>query len=391
VLILVFAVYAVSDMVEHESGLLAVTIMGMTLSNMKNTDISDILDFKESLSVLLISGLFIILAARMDLAVLLAMGWPSLWLLAAILFLSRPLAVFVSALGSDLELRERLMIAWIGPRGIVAAAISAVFAIRLESIGMAGAELLVPITFLVIIGTVVIQSATAKPLARWLGVREPPPRGVLITGAGIVARAIGKAIQEHGFKVLLTDSNWENTSLARKEGMDTYYGNPVSEHADRNLVLVGIGKMLGMSGRTDLDSLAAQKFKAEFGAQNVYELVSARDNVVPEKHRVSMRHRGRQLFGEYIDHATIAGWLRAGAKIQTVKLTEEYNFQNYLDSHPDHCVPLFAIDPRERLHFFTVDEELSPEADWKVVNLILPEDETYRLDKDEEEEKDQDV
>lgn len=385
-LTLVFGVYAVSDMVEHESGLLAVTIMGMALANMKNTDITDILDFKESLSVLLISGLFIILAARIEGDVLLDMGWPALLLLAVIMFLSRPVAVFVSALGSDLNIREKLMIAWIGPRGIVAAAISAVFAIRLEEAGLQGAELLVPVTFLVIIGTVVIQSATAKHLAQQLGVREPPPRGVLITGAGIVSRTIGKALQEQGFKVLLTDSNWENTSLARKEGLDTYYGNPVSEHADRNLVLVGIGNLLGMSGSTHLDSLAAQKYKSEFGARNIYELASARDKNTPEKHQVSTRHRGRHLFAEDINHAAIAGWLRTGARIDTVQLTEDYDFRAYLNEHRDRCVPLFAVDPKEQLYFFTVDEELIPENEWKVTSLILPKHETYRLKKPEQDE-----
>lgn len=278
------------------------------------------------------------------------------------------------------------MIAWIGPRGIVAAAISAVFAIRLAEAGYADADLLVPLTFLVIIGTVVIQSATAKYLAEWLGVREPPPRGVLITGAGLVARTIGKALQEHGFKVLLTDSHWENISLARKEGLEAYYGNPVSEHAERNLELVGIGKMLGMTGSTHLDSLAAQKFKPEFGARNVYELVSERDSTVPQKHQVSMHHRGRQLFGEDINHSTIAGWLRGGAEIHTAHLGEDYDFQAYLDTHPDHCVPLFTVDPKEHLHFFTVDEALTPEAEWQVVSLILPERESYRFNKPDDEE-----
>jgi len=377
VLTLVFGVYAVSGMVEHESGLLAVTIMGMFLANMKNTDIGDILDFKESLSVLLISGLFIILAARIQPALLFAVGWPSLMLLGVVLFLSRPLAVFASTLGSELNFRERLLIAWIGPRGIVAAAISAVFAIRLGDAGYAEAELLVPLTFLVIIGSVLIQSATAKPFARWLGVREPPPRGVLIIGAGNVARAVGKAILDQGFKVMLTDSNWENCSLARREGLEAYYGNPISEHADRNLALTGLGNMLGMSGRHHLDMLASQRFKSEFGAQNVYELISSRESVVSEKHKVSTRHRGRQLFGSDITHGRIAGWLGNGAEIRSTRLQKEFDFNAYIERYRGRCIPLFAVDPEGKLHFFTTDAELVPETDWMVVSLILPEGETY--------------
>ena len=377
VLTVVFGVYAVSDMAAHESGLLAVTIMGITLANMKDTDIEDILDFKESLSVLLISGLFIILAARIQPDKLFALGWATLMLLGVVLFLSRPLAVFASTIGSELNFRERLLIAWIGPRGIVAAAISAVFAIRLAEAGYAEAELLVSLTFFIIIGTVVIQSATAKSFAHWLGVREPPPTGVLIVGAGIVARAVGKAIRERDFKVLLTDSNWENCSLARMDGLDAYYGNPISEHADRNLMLTGLGKMLGMSGRSHLDMLASQKFKSEFGANNVYELISSRETVVSEKHKVSIRHRGRQLFGKDITHGKLAGWIRIGAEIRSTQLREEFDFESYLARYARHCVPLFAIDPKGKLQFFTTDEDLQPEQGWTVVSLILPEDETY--------------
>ena len=376
-LTMVFVVYAVSDLIEHESGLLAVTIMGMTLTNMKDTDIEDILDFKESLSVLLISVVFIVLAARIQFDQFIMIGWPGIMVLASVMFIARPVAVFVSTLASDLTFRERCMIAWIGPRGIVAAAVAAVFALRLDEAGFSEAELLVPLTFLIIIGTVIIQSATAKYIAHWLGVREPPPTGVLIIGAGIVARAIGKALQESGFKVQLTDSNWENTSLARMHGLDCFYGNPVSEHADRNLVLVGIGRMLGMSGRGNLDALAAMHFKSEFGANNIYELITTREKIKSEKHKISTRHRGQQLFGEDITHGMFAGWLRSGAEIRGTQLGEEFDFEKYLANYENHCIPLFAIDPKEKLFFFTTKGELVPEAGWTVVSLILPEDIAY--------------
>ena len=376
-LTMVFVVYAVSDLIEHESGLLTVTIMGITLTNMKNTDIEDILDFKESLSVLLISVVFIVLAARIQFDQFIMIGWPGLLVLASVMFIARPVAVFVSPLASDLSFREKCLIAWIGPRGIVAAAVAAVFALRLDEAGYTEAELLVPLTFLIIIGTVIIQSATAKHVAHLLGVREPPPTGVLIIGAGNVARAIGKALQERGFKVMLTDSNWENTSLARMHGLDCFYGNPVSEHADRNLVLVGIGHMLGMSGRASLDALATMHFKSEFGVKNIYELITTREKIKSEKHKISVRHRGQQLFGEDITHGMFAGWLRSGGEIRSTQLGEEFNFEKYLANYENHCVPLFAIDPKGKLYFFTAKGELMPEAGWTVVSLILPEELTY--------------
>ncbi len=368
----VFAVFVIADTVEHEAGLLAVTIMGMTMANMDKLDIDDILDFKESLSLLLISVLFIILAARVQLTQFIELGLAGLGVLAITMLVARPISVFVSAIGSDLSSREKLMISWIGPRGIVAAAVSSLFALRLENEGYSEAALLVPLTFLIIIGTVVIQSATAKHVGNLLKVREPSRTGVLIIGAGNVARAIAKQLQELGFRVMLTDSNWENTSLARMEGLETYYGNPVSEHADRNLSLVGLGKLLAMSGRGSLDTLACLRFKADFGVKNLYQLRTTREQHIADKHIVSTRHRGYELFGDNITYGTMAQLLRNGAEIKTTTLSEEFDFDAYMEKYGERSIPLFAIDSKERLHIFVTDGKMKPEKDWKVISMVRP-------------------
>jgi CPA1 family monovalent cation:H+ antiporter len=371
-LILVFAVFTLSDVIEHESGLLAVTVMGIALANMKNTNIDDILDFKESLSLLLISGLFIILAARIEFYHFNKLGWSAIGVLAILMLIARPVSVFVSSINSDLKFREKLLISWIGPRGIVAAAVASLFALRLEEAGYPDAVFLVPLTFLVIIGTVVIQSATSKFIAEILGVREPSPTGALIIGAGNVARAIGKAIQENGFNVILTDSNWENTSLARMEGLPTYYGNPISEHAERHLELAGIGRMLAMSGRANLDTLASLRFKSEFGEKGIYELKTTREKIIPDKHKISSRHRGYQLFGEEITHGVLASWLRNGAEIHSTELSDEFNFEAYMAKYDGKIIPLFAIDNKKRLQFFVIDGKMKPESGWIIISLIQP-------------------
>lgn len=369
-LVLVFAVFALSDLIEHESGLLSVTIMGIVLTNMKDTNIDDILDFKESLSVLLISGLFIILAARIELNQLYSLGNGAFIVLAILMLVARPLSVFTSCIGSDLAPGEKLLIAWIGPRGIVAAAVSSLFALRLEDAGYPNASLLVPLTFLVIIGTVIIQSATSKSLAKLLKVREPPPTGVLIIGAGNVARAVGKAIQDNDFKVVLTDSNWENISVARMEGLQTYYGNPISEHAERHLDIVGLGRMLAMSGRAHLDTLASLRFKTDFGINCIYELKTTREKHIADKHTVSTRHRGYQLFGEDVTHGQLAGWLREGAEIRSTQLGDEFTFSDYLEKHGDNIIPLFALDQKKHLQFFVANGKMKPESGWTIISLV---------------------
>ncbi|MFB3090106.1 MAG: cation:proton antiporter [Gammaproteobacteria bacterium] len=370
-LTLVFAVYAGADYLARESGLLSVTVMGMVLANLKNTDIDDILDFKESLSILLISGLFIILAARIEFYQFRELGWHALGVLATIILLARPIAVWVSSFTSDLKPREKLLIAWIGPRGIVAAAVASLFAIRLEAEGYPGASLLVPLTFFIIIGTVIIQSLTAKTIAHWLGVREPPPTGLLIVGSGNVARIIGKALQESGLKVILTDSNWENISQARMEGLNTYFGNPASEHADRNLDLTGIGKMLAMTGNTNQNSLASLRFKSEFGVQKIFQLKTNKEQIISEKHTLSTRHRGNRLFGEDITYGQMASLLRQGAEIKSTQLSDEYDYEAYIANRTEQLIPLFAIDLRNRLHIFTAEQSITPESGWSIMSLIM--------------------
>ncbi len=373
-LTLVAAVFVCADLLAHESGLLAVTIMGMVLANMKDTDISDTLDFKESLSLLLISGLFIILAARIEIDQLVLLGWPALFVLLLVMFIARPLAVFLSAIGSDLSFKEKCLLSWISPRGIVAAAVAAIFAFRLEQAGQQEAALLVPLTFMIIIGTVVFQSATAKVVAGWLDVREPAPTGFLIIGAGHVARAIARALQENHFKVILTDSHWENTRQARMDGLDCYYGNPISEHADVHLDLSGIGNMLALSGRTHFDALACIRFATEFGVSNIYKLTASSENHIADKHRISDRHSGQALFGTTATYGRLADWLRHGAEIKSTQLSDAFSFNDYLYNYRERCTPLFGLDSKHRLHIFTDTGNIEPEPGWVILGLICPED-----------------
>jgi len=376
VLTLVFGVFAIADGIEHESGLLAVTVMGIRLANITDINIENILDFKESLSLLLISGLFIVLAARLQPAQFEVMGWRAWTLLMLVIFLVRPLAVYASTIHSDLSRQQKILLAWIAPRGIVAAAISALFSLRLMEAGYPQAYLLVPLTFSIIIGTVVIQSITAGPLAQWLGVAEPSPRGVLLIAGNPVSQAIGRALVEQGFDVLLSDSNWDNISTARMNGLRTFYGNPISEHADRHMDLVGIGRVLALSGRAEFNTLASLRFRPEFGAKHIYEIQTSQDIEGQDKHALSTRHGGYRLFGEDVTYSRFASLLARGAEIRATQLTEAFDFDAYRETYGGRCIPLFAIDTRGRLHVFVVDGQLRPAAGWTVLGLVTPESST---------------
>jgi NhaP-type Na+/H+ or K+/H+ antiporter len=369
----VLGIFIGSNEVTNESGLLAVTLMGMWLANMKGVDVRHILHFKENLSVLLISGLFILLAARLDLNAMIGLGPLVLILLLVIQFIARPLNVLLSTAGSSLGWRERALLAWIAPRGIVAAAVSAIFAIRLHEAGHQGALLLVPLTFAVIIGTVVLQSATARPLARLLKVAEPAPSGFLIIGANGPARTLGKALQQLGSRVLLTDSSWENIRVARMEGLPTYFGNPASQHADAHLDLVGLGHLLALSPSGEMNTLALMRFRHELGHQRMFGLASDQESRRTDKHRTSLEHRGNQLGSEALTYAKLASQLSQGAELYSTTLTDGFGWDDYRALHGERATLLFVRDDSGWVHVVTPESTLKPAAGWTLLALIQPE------------------
>ena len=164
---LAVAVFTASNTLQPDSGLLAVTVMGIALANQRAVSIVHIIEFKENLRVLLISMLFIVLAANMDGQTVRALLPQGLVFVAVLVLLVRPLAVFISTIGARAAFREKVVMSWLAPRGIVAASIASMFAFRLESLGYADAALIEPITFIVVAGTVLIYGLTAAPLARW--------------------------------------------------------------------------------------------------------------------------------------------------------------------------------------------------------------------------------
>lgn len=377
-LTLVFAVFALSNHITEESGLLTVTVMGIWLANMKNVPVEDILDFKESLSILLISGLFILLAARLNFDQFATLGWGALGLFLFIQLCARPIKVIVATFRSDLKWQEKFMIAWIGPRGIVAAAVTALFALRLQEIGVANADLLVPLAFSIIIGTVVLQGATAKLLAQRLGVAEPEDNGFLIVGANPVARLLAKALKESGFTSIVTDGSWTNIKTARMEGLSTYYGNAVSEHADRHLDLVGLGHLLALTPQKDRNALAGQRYQSEFGANKIYLLATEESKDVDGKEQQSRKtvsHRYNTLFAKDRTYSQLASWIGQGAKIKQTNLTDSFNYENYQHQYGKRAIPIFAFNAKRQLRFFTKDDSFIPTSGWTIVALVKDESE----------------
>jgi NhaP-type Na+/H+ or K+/H+ antiporter len=371
-LVAVLGAFTLANHLAHESGLVAITIMGITLGNLRHIHIEAIMDFKEHLSTLLVSMLFVVLAARLH--------WPLPpgMLLAGVLvfvvaqFVIRPVSVAVATLGSNLSWRERALIGFVSPRGIVAASVSSLFALRLGDLGLPGADALVPLVFILIIATVVLQSATARPLACWLKVADPDPDGVLIFGSDAVACGLGQALAEAKFKVLLADDDWDGISRARMAGLPTFFGNPTSQHAAEHLDLTGIGRLLAMSNRRELNSLACLQYRQEFGRERVYRLRVLAPEDASDRASFAGSLRAKALFNGEMTHTRFAELMAAGWRIKSNALTETFGWPEFLTQHGVDAVLLFGVEPNGRLRVVSNRRKTEPKSCWMVIALVPP-------------------
>ncbi len=369
-LMLVVGTFTLSNSFQHESGLLAVTVMGFALANQKRAEIEHIVAFKENLRVLLIAGLFIVLAARLELSALTEAAGPGLLFVAVLMLVARPLSVFVSTLGSGLTFRQRIFLAWMAPRGIVAAAISSVFAMRLESQGYDGAGLLVQATFLTIIVTVAVYGLSAPLIARLLGVAESNPQGILFVGAHGWAREIASLLQREGFGVLLVDSNRENVRAARMAGLRTYSGSILEEHALDEIELSGLGRILAVTPNDWVNALATQRFARVFGSVGCFQLPPDPDRWKASGHKYL---QGRSLFDGQTAYATLERKYAGGFSAKATRLSEEFDYAAFRGRYGEAATPLFVIDLDERLQIITPDKAAEPKPGETLIAFVRDE------------------
>ncbi len=364
-LVLVISAYTLANVIEPESGLLAVTVMGIFMANQPWVNIRHIVEFKENLRTLLLSGLFILLAARIDAMTLLGeLRWPTLLFLAVLILIARPLSVLLSTATTGLSWRERGFLAWMAPRGIIAASVSSVFALRLAQEGFTEAERLVPLTFLMIIGTVLIYGLTSMPVGRMLGVSQPSPQGTLIIGAHAWAQSIAIALKQAGFRVLMVDTNPANVQSSLQKGLEAYHGSILGEDFFNDNDLTGIGKLIALTSNPEVNSLAAIRMSEIFGRSEVYQLCSQISS------NVSQDLCGRALFASWVDFDKLAQRFDGGADIREVKLNGGHGFAQLVDSLGGRFLPMFLLSETGSLQVFTAENTLTPREQQTVLGLF---------------------
>ena len=359
-LAMVFISFVGADLISSESGLLAVTVMGMTLANLKVPELLSILNFKETLTVLLISILFIILSANIEIAQLELLGWRSFLVLAAVVLVIRPAGVFLCTIGSNLTLKERLFISWIGPRGIVAAGIASIFSIRLLEVGGLSeaqyhdAQLLLPLTFLIIIGTVILQGGTAKRVAEWLGVTRQDAEGFLLLGAHEGARKIAAYLQSHGATVAMVDTSHTHINEARQLGLPVIEQNILSEDFSEDLSLLEAGYFMALTPNNELNIFACRRFKSEMGQRKTFRLVT--------EHEMKFSSLVRPkyiLFDDSADYFKLTGLARNFGDVKELPLKNEAHFRHILATPHENVIPLFLRGKDNGFKLIQADHQVS--------------------------------
>jgi len=365
-LMLVIGAFLLSNNLRAESGLMAVTVMGIVFANQRQVNIQHIVSFKEELGVLLLSVLFIILSARMQLSYFEGIGWEAIVFLAALILIIRPLAVFFSTIRSGLPWQERLFMAWMAPRGIVAAAVASFFALELSDLGYPGTERLVALTFLVVVGTVAVYALTAGPLAHALGVVQTNPQGTLIVGAHGWAREIASAIRAAGFEVWLVDTNLANIRAAESEGLKAIYGNILTDNVLDSLPLARIGRLLALTSNSELNALAGLFFQEYLGRDQIYALASATDGLSEVKAQLLREHC---LFDVDKGFDYLEQQFDTGATVQLVPFSNEFTYQDFQARYGETATPLFVAD-EQKLSVILTRTAVAPKPGQQLISIM---------------------
>ncbi|WP_115460731.1 cation:proton antiporter [Winogradskyella aurantiaca] len=350
----VLLVFVESDLFAHESGLLAVVVMGMVLGNMKLKNIDELLYFKESLSVLLISILFILLAANMNIDdMLLLYNWQTLALFLIVVFVIRPIAVFISTQGSNLKFNEKAFISWVGPRGIVAAGIASLFGSKLIDKGVQGAEYITPLVFMIVLGTVLFNATTARFFARIVGVFLTKSEGVLILGASNFSRMLGQYLVKNNRNVVLIDSNMSNVNKAKELGLEAINANIYSDALTDDIELNDMGYLMAMTANTDINKYALERFGKVFGENGSFRLISSTES------GSTMNNLQDGLFSPKDDYNSLLNVANTFPQIleEPVKSVEHFNQLIEKTDQEKFTIPLFIKDNTGELHIISSDNK----------------------------------
>ncbi len=368
----VIAVYALGNLAQDEAGLLATTILGVVVGNLALPSLGELQRFKESVAILLVSSVFIVLTAGLDPASLGALDGRALLFLGAMLFVVRPAAILLSTIGTDMSRGERLLVSWIAPRGVVAAAVAGFFAPRLVEAGYADGGKIVPLVFGLIFLTVVLHGFTLRPLARKLGLSAGDRDGVLIVGASAWSTGLARLLVDLEVPVLIVDSSWDHLRDPRLAGVPVRYGEVLSADAEDWLGEHRVDIVLSATDDDSYNALVCARFGPELGRDKVFQLAH-HDYEAHDPRVVAESMRGRVIMDEnaYFDslvYRQFEHWT-----FRRTRLTEEFGVEDLERETGEGSLTVLACSEAGKVTFFAPSFRFEPSPGDTIVRYAEPE------------------
>lgn len=377
ILAVVLACYEAANLVHHEAGLLSVTAMGITLANTRVHSIDEVRRFKENIAIILVSAVFVVLTATLSRDMIAAVDWRLFAFVATVLFVTRPLTVWLSTIGSDMTWQEKLLVGWIAPRGIVAVAVTAFFGTALANAGYPDGSKLIVLTFAIVFATVIAHGFSIGWLARRLGLATASRPGVLLVGASPWSVELAGVLREQDVPVTIADRSWAHLRAARFAGIPCYFGELLSEATEHNLDLNPFGHLLAVTGNDDYNALLCNDFAPEFGRTNVFQLGVERGHE-DDPHGVSFALRGRPLFRSGRGYDELTRLHEAGWTFQKTRITEAYGLDDHLAERPEEAETIVVVRKTGELVFAALQDRVQAEPGDVVISLSPPVERTTK-------------
>lgn len=373
-MVLVLVCYWASNRIQSEAGLLSVTLMGMVIGNMQLVERDALRRFQENLTVVLLSVLFIVIPSQLELAQLARLDWRVGLFLLALLFVVRPVSVGLATIGAPMLREERLLLAWIAPRGIVAAASAGIFGPALVEAGHPDGALLVPLVFLVIIVTVLAHGLTLGRLAQYLGLAARSENGLLIVGASNWSMALAQALRKLKVDALVADGSYQRLKPLRMDGINVYYGEILSSHAHHTLEVGHLSHLLCATDNDYYNALVCQAQGEEFGHHRTFQLPSHLE-AGGSNRQLPLQQRGYSAFSPQATIEQLHQWLHSGWKLQTSKLTRAFDYatlQTELGTEGQDWQMVGGVSPRGSFWLSSSEKSFRPEPGWTLLYFAPP-------------------
>jgi NhaP-type Na+/H+ or K+/H+ antiporter len=363
----VVGIFAISDLFLEESGLLTVTIMGIVMANSKLASLNEMKRFKETVTVLLVSGVFILLTAALKWETLAALDWRAAAFVFAVLFVVRPAAIFIATIGAGLNFSERLLVGWIAPRGIVAVAVSGLFGATLVETGVADGDKMIAYTFAVVAATIVLHGFSLPFLARVLNLRSTHRPGILFVGGSSWTNAFANKLKELDVPVLIADRNWSHVQESRMAGVESYFGEVLSEAAHHNVDLNKYSHLIAATDNDYYNTLICSDFGPEIGRSNVFQIGKLEEN--SDRQQVTFTLGGRPLMRPGQNLSELRNKLQNRWGFRSTTITEEFNYEQFTESLPEGSVILLWVKTDNDFVFPTTRNAGTPQAGARVITF----------------------